>query len=213
MSSTRDWAARKLLDHGEVAAVRPVGEIFIRIRPKHSEPFSSAILKEDCVHRRSVETVFDCCADLQFITNIPKEGIWTGDAIAMAVENELGWGGFGDLMSAINSDSVKGFQKKEYSFVERGLRQHGRVLNYERIYDRVFLLHRDELPDIKVALVYAYDLTAEHVRIAREKYGEFSVIVKTNPNGEITTSALQVGRRLGVDILGWGDFYGRLNRV
>ena len=63
-----------------------------------------------------------------------------------------------------------------------------------------------------MALVYEYELTAEHVRATREKYGEFSVIVKTNPNGNITSRAQEVGKELDVGLLTWGEFLARLNR-
>ena len=212
MLTTRDWTARQLARHSEVVEVEPEGDLYINIIRKKYAPITSAILNEDRVDKRAIEIVFDQGGEVQFVANVPRDSIWVGDAIAIARANNFGWGGFGDLMSAINSESVEGFQRKEYLFVERGIGQHDRVKHYERIYDRVFLCFRKRLPEIKVALVYEYELTAEHVRATREKYGEFSVIVKTNPNGNITSRAQEVGKRLGVDILTWGAFLGRLNR-
>ena len=212
MLTTRDWTAKQLVGHDKVVSVEPEGELCIYIQRKEYEPVTSAILNENRVDRRTIESVFDHNGRVQFVANIPRDSVWMGDAIALVRANNLGWGGFGDLMSAINLESVEGFQKQEYSFVERGIRQHDRVEHYERIFDRVFLCFRKRLPEIKVALVYEYELTAEHVRAAREKYGEFSVIVKTNPNGNITGAAQQVGTGLGVDILTWCEFLGRLNR-
>ena len=212
MLTTRDWTAKQLVGHDEVVAVEPEGDRCICIHRKNYEPVTSAILNENWVDRRAIESVFDHSGKVQFVANVPRNSVWMGDAIALARANNLGWGGFGDLMSAINLESVEGFQKREYSFVERGIDQHTRVEHYERIFDRVFLCFRKGLPEIKVALVYEYELTAEHVRAAREKYGEFSVIVKTNPNGNITSMAQQVGKGMGVDILTWEEFLGRLNR-
>lgn len=212
MLTTRAWTAKQLVGHDEIVAVEPDGELCIYIQRKKYEPVISAILNENRVDRRAIEAVFAHNGKVQFVANVPRDSVWMGDAIAHVRAKNLGWGGFGDLMSAINLESVEGFQKEEYSFVERGIRQHDRVAHYERIFDRVFLCFRKGLPEIKVALVCEYELTAEHVRAAREKYGEFSVIVKTNPNGNITGTAQQVGKGLGVDILTWGEFLGRLNR-
>ena len=212
MSTTRDWITKQLAGHEEVVTVEPKGELFINIQRKTYAPFTSAILNKDRVNRSAIESVFDHGDQVQFVANVPQDGVWMGEAIEIARARNVGWGGFGDLMRAINSDSVEGFQKKEYSFAERGIRQHDRVECYKRIFDRVFLLFRKGLPELKVALVYEYELTAEHVRAARDKYGDFSVIVKTNPNGNITGSAQEVGKGLGVDILKWGEFLGRINR-
>lgn len=213
MLSTRDWTVNQLWKHNEVITVEPIGEIVIKIQRKKYAPIFSAILSEHRVNRGSIESVFDHGGKVQFVANVPQDSIWTGDAIAAAHEYNLGWGGFGDLMSAINLESVERFQKKEYEFVERGICQHDRVKDYERPFDRVFLLFRKGLPEIKVAIVHEYELTAEHVRATRDKYGEFSVIVKTNPNGNITSMAQEVGEGLGVEILKWGEFLGRLNRA
>ena len=212
MLTTRDWIAEQLTGHDEVVAVEPKGELFINIQRKKYAPVSSAILNEGHVDGRVIKAVFRHGGQVQFVANVPLDSVWTGEAITIARAHNVGWGGFGDLMSAISLESVEGFQKQEYSFVERGIRQHDRVDNYERIFDRVFLIFRRGLPEIKVALLCDYELTAEHVRAAREKYGDFSVIVKTNPNGNITGEAKEVGKGLGVDILKWGKFLGRLNR-
>ena len=207
-----DWTVKKLEEHDEVVSVEPEGELLINVHRKKHPPFCSAILNEKLVDKRVIEFVLGYNGKVQFVTNVPKDSIWVGDAILIAQARNLGWGRLADLMSAINSESVEGYQNKEYIFVERCLNQHNRVECYERIFDRVYLLTRLGLPNIKVALVYEYELTAEHVRAARKRYGEFSVIVKTNPNGNITGKAEEVGKGLGISILTWGEFLGRLNR-
>ena len=213
LSTIRDWTLKQLSEHDEVVVVEPRGDTFIEIQRKKYEPISAAILNEGRVDRGIVESVFDQGVDVQFVANVPKVSVWTGDAIVVAREHNSGWGGLGDLMSAINLESVEGFQRNEYSFVERGIHQHNKVESFERLFDRVFLLFRKGLPEIKVALANEYELTAEHVRTAREVYGEFSLLVQTNPNGNVSSKAQEVAKGLGVDVLNWSDFYGRLNRA
>ena len=211
--SIRDWAVQQLAKHTEIYSAVPHGDFFVAIERKKYEPFSCAILNERRVEEQTVEWMLSLGIETQFITNMPKKGVWTGPAISVVREYDLGWGGFGDLMSAINHEDVRGFQKKEFSFVERGLSQHDRVSHYERIFDRVFDVFRWDLRKIRVTLPYEYDVTAEHVRQAREVYGDFDVVVKTNPNGGVTENARGVGGELGVEILKWGQFLGRLNRA
>ena len=212
-SGSRDWALTQLAKHTEVVSVAPLDEVFIGIERKRYEPVVTAIMNERRVAGDSIEAVSSLAVELQFVTNMPRDSVWTGAAISAARERDLGWGGLGDLMRAINDASVRGFQKSEYSFVERGLRQHGRVEHYERLFDRLFRIARCGLPDITAALVYEYELTAEHVRATRERYGACSIIVKTNPNGGVTSLASEVGKGLGIEILRWGEFLGRLNRA
>lgn len=57
-----------------------------------------------------------------------------------------------------------------------------------------------------------YDLGAEAIRHACAEYGEFDIVVASNPNGEITDSALGVARQLGCEIHKWGPFLSRLHR-
>ena len=211
MLTSRDWAIKQLAKHHGVLSVTPNNDVFINIERRMYEPFSSAILNRNKIDEDSIDSVLSLGVDVQFVTNLPKSGIWTGPAIEVIDQHSLGWGGLGDLMSVINAEDVRGFQKKEYAFVERALRQHSKVQRYDRIFDRVFRVFRWGLPNIDVALIYEYELTAEHLRVAVEKYGEFSVVVKTNPNGKITMNASEVGEQLGVEVLSWGEFYQRLN--
>ena len=144
--------------HTEVVSVAPLDEVFIGIERKRYEPVVTAIMNERRVAGDSIEAVSSLAVELQFVTNMPRDSVWTGAAISAARERDLGWGGLGDLMRAINDASVRGFQKSEYSFVERGLRQHGRVEHYERLFDRLFRIARCGLPDITAALVYEYEV-------------------------------------------------------
>jgi hypothetical protein len=106
---------------------------------------------------------------------------------------------------------VRGFQPKETEFVERGLRQHDRISSFDRIHDRLYRISRDGLPDLTVAMLNEYELTSDHLRTARDRYGKFSVAVITNPNGRATSSAKDAAETMDVEILKWGPFYGRLN--
>ncbi len=106
---------------------------------------------------------------------------------------------------------MRAFQPKETEFVERGLSQHDRISSFERVHDRLYRISRSSLPDLIVAMLNEYELTADHLRTARDRYGQFSVAVITNPNGGATSSAEEAAQAMGVEILKWGPFFGRLN--
>ena len=210
--SVRDWALEKLTEHNNVKLVEPVDRCYIHVKRKEYVPFVTAIISEKCVTPNLIEVISRIGDELCFVANIPSCGIWTGAAISKAQEKYLGWGKFGDLMSAINQEDVRRYQKAEYNFFERGVNQHSKCRKCKRIYDRLYKIFRTgKLPDGTVSLAYEYELTAEHVRSARDKYGEFSVIVKTNPNGNITSSAQEVASKLDIKILKWSEFLSYLH--
>ncbi len=135
---------------------------------------------------------------VEIIANVPKESYWTGEALTLAHDSYIATGYFGDLLRVINREHVRSFQQKETIFIERGLRQHDRVSSFERVHDRLYRISRNGFPDLKVAMLNEYELTADHLRTARDRYGQFSIAVITNPNGDSTTSAGEAAQTMGV---------------
>ena len=66
--------------------------------------------------------------------------------------------------------------------------------------------------DLDVVLLNEYELAADHVRTARDRYGAFKDILITNPNGKATSSALEAAEFIGAHIYTWREFLGRLNK-
>jgi hypothetical protein len=118
----------------------------------------------------------------------------------------------GDLYSATSLPNARQYVNKEFDFVERGLRQHTNVSRIERVHDRKYVVKRVKHKDLKVVLLNEYELTADHVRTARDRYGDFTEILITNPNGRPTSSAEQAAKSMGVSIYKWSELYGRLNK-
>src|SRR5690606_36426847 len=113
--------------------------------------------------------------------------IWHGCAIDYLHRHHVGWGGLGEIFSALHTIDYGAIQKREYEFVEHGLLKHTRVARLERLYDRVFKVHRTGvLKPLVVALINSYELSADEVRNAVKNYGKFDLILKTNPNGSPT---------------------------
>lgn len=209
---TGSWVAQRLSDHDRVQNITLLSPQLLLIERVNDPAFVALTIAETRVEPEAFQVFVDNNQDIKFIINVPSEGYWTGDAIQLMLDRAVAFGGLGDLFRATREPEPRLYKSPEFVFVERGLRQHTRVSDYERIHDRKYLIMRTGLPNLNVVFLNDYELTADHVRTARDRYGEFSVIAKTNPNGRITTAAHQAAATMDAEIFGWGNFLGRLNK-
>ena len=206
-----NWAFEKIRTASGVVSVSKLSNSIFSIQPLGTPQFVAGVLGEKLVNTTEIEPFFSIDCKPNIVVTIPKEAIWTGPAIDLARSQNSAFGGFGDLLRCLRQDDVSSYRNKEYSFVEDGLSQHTNVRQLTRIYDRVFIVHRWNGDDVTVVLINEYDITAEHVRDARNRYGEFDSVLKTNPNGSITTEAKSAAKSIGASVFKWGQFLGRLN--
>jgi hypothetical protein len=209
---TTSWVAEKISKMAEVHEARAIGPNTLQIIRKKYDPFVAAIIAVPIVTAEILQPLLGADSTIEIVVNVPKESLWTGSAITSAAARGVAFGGISDLMSAVSDENVREYTRREYAFVERGLRQHNRVLRLAREFDRVYLVHRNELPPLRFVMLNEYELTADHVRTARSRYGVFDVVLLNNPNGEPTTGALEVAKEMRVGIFKWAEFFGRLNR-
>jgi len=209
---TGAFVAEKAASHDKVLAIELLGPQLVKIlrREELSEvvvaTFAEARLTSDIVER-----VLNDTPQANFIANIRKESFITGSALDAAELLGVDIGGFGDLLSSLSLQDVSEYRNKEFAFVERGLRQHDRVSDFVRLNDRHYRIDRRDRPSVVAVFLNAYELTADHVRTARERYGAFDLVVITNPNGGATRSAEDAAGNLRAEIHMWGSFLGRLN--
>ncbi len=211
-AETSEWVAGNLRQANGVSKVEVLSDQVLRVSRSEYDPFVAGIVSAKCVEADTVRALVNSEFGVEIIANVPKESYWTGGALRLAHDNNIATGAYGDLLRVIDLQDVRSFQPQETEFVERGLRQHNRISNFQRVYDRLYRISRNGLPDLKVAMLNEYELTADHLRTARDRYGQFSVAVITNPNGKATTSAEGAAETMGVEILKWGPFLGRLNK-
>lgn len=211
-AETSEWVAAGLRKAVGVSMVEVLSDQVLRVSRTEDGPFVAGIVSARCVEADTVRALVEFNLGVEIIANVPKESYWTGGALKLAQANNIATGAYGDLLRVIDLPEVRAFQPKETEFVERGLRQHDRISNFERVHDRLYCITRNALPDLTVAMLNEYELTADHLRTARDRYGQFSVAVITNPNGQATSSAQEVAQAMGVEILNWGPFFGRLNK-
>jgi hypothetical protein len=211
-AQTTEWVAEQLRKAEGVLKVEVLDDQVLRVSREKYEPFIAGIVSKTCVDREAVKPLVKSEHDVEIIANVPKESYWTGSALGLAEDNNIATGAFSELYRAIDVENVRTVQQKERAFLERGLRQHTGVSGFERVYDRVYRVSRHGKPDLLVAMLNEYELTSDHLRTARERFGKFDAAVITNPNGKATHSAEEAATQMGIEVLKWGPFLGRLNK-
>lgn len=213
--SVAAWIADKLKGDTQFQAVDPLGLGFLNVVGKDGHQFlAAAIGVKSVVEVRHVIPVFTVEGTRpEFIVNVPSKAIWTSSAIDYVHNAPAAFGTLGDLRRASRENVVSSYRNKEFNFFERIFRQHSAVVGVTRLYDRLYSLQRrGGLPDISVVLLEAYDVSAEHVRNARELYGSFDLGLKTTNYGSITSAATEAARSMGAEVFNLRDFMGRLGR-
>jgi hypothetical protein len=208
---TTTWVASNVSKMSQVHEAAVVGPNTLWITRENYDPFVAGIISVPVVKAEILLPILDADSSIEIVANVPKESLWTGEAIASAATRGVAFGGISDLMSAVSRGDVRGYIRSEYRFVERGLTQHDRVSGLERKFDRVYLVHRRGLLPLRFVMLNEYELTGDHVRTARDRYGSFGAVLLSNPNGKPTAGALEVAKAMGIGIFKWGQFLGRLN--
>lgn len=210
---TTAWVAEALSKAEKVTKVDVLADQVLRVERAKYAPFVAGIVSEQRVCADDIRPLVKSNHSVEIIVNVPKEAIWTGAAIRLAQNNSIASGAFGDLYRVLTESDVRAFQQREVAFIERGLRQHDRITGFEREYDKVYRVSRKGgFPDLTAAMLNEYELTSDHIRTARDRYGNFDIAVNTNPNGTITASASDTAKSMGIEILKWGPFFGRINK-
>ena len=209
---TGRWVAKRLRKHDKVLRIDLQTPQVLRIFRKDHSDFLAGTIASQRVEPAAFRDLLEGEFRLEFIANIPRESFWTGDAIEFVAARSAAFGGMGDLFSAVALPNVSEYEKSEYRFVERGLLQHTKVVSLTRVHDRKYLVRSLNRPELAVVLINEYDLSADHVRTARERYGQFAVVLVTNPNGRPTSSAHEAANSMGAQIFMWGEFLGELAR-
>ena len=212
-AETTDWVARSLRQADKVSDVEVLADQVLRVSRSQYDPFVAGIVSATRVEATTVRALVESRHRVEIIAIVPKESYWTGEALRLAHGKNIATGAYADLLRVIRLQNVRAFQPRDTVFVERGLHQHDRVSSFERIHDRLYRISRcNGLPDLTAAMLSEYELTAEHLRTARDRYGRFSVAVITNPYGEATSAAQEAARTMGCEILKWSPFLLRLNK-
>lgn len=183
---------------------------YIRLIRKSLPPTRFGILKSTNVTASDVEPLLD--GDVDFIVNIPKEGIFQSDAIALMEQHGVPWGGLGDGMRAARLANPREYIPFPYKFVLNGLNRHARVESLTYVDSRRLRVSRSGgLPDVVLYIEQTYQAEVVTVNFALDRCSPFDIFVATNPNAGPTDNAKEAAVLADVEILRWGPTLARLN--
>src|SRR5437899_9740037 len=106
-ASAGKWIADKIAKHDNVASVTILAPNKIRIERRKWEDVTIAAMSADRVDAGLLQAIVGDAEDIDFVVNIPKAAYIVGDTYELAAERNFGFGGFGDLLSALNSQSPR----------------------------------------------------------------------------------------------------------
>ncbi len=207
------WVAQKLRSRPGVTGVDIAEPQILLVHRSGHPPFYLGIVATACVEKSTLEPILDSKLDAELIINVPKEAIWTGEAIKAAKNANAAFGGMKELHSAMWDESPRLFVDKEIAFVERALSQHSLVTGIERVHDRKYRIQRKRGGDFTVVLINEYEVTADHVRTAQSRYGDFDAVLITNGYGTATTNAKNAAASMGAEVFKIGELFSRLHRT
>jgi hypothetical protein len=211
--SSAEFIQRSLARHNKVRSIDVIGSAFVKVTRTDATTVVIAATSAPRLDAQLLgEIIHSAPEDLDYVVNIPVESLILGDAIMLARRRGIGVGHFRDLMSALGEPDVAQHRSRGLHYVERGLAQHDKVESAEPIAERHYRITRQGLPAITVVFLHEYDLTVEHVRTAKQRYGSFAAIVVTDPHGGPTGDALALAATMNVRLLTWKEFYGALNK-
>lgn len=210
-SWTGKWCQEKLIDHDKIASIDLINGNRFSVTLKTGQTLHIATLSVSKITLIEVKAILNN-QGIDFILNVSKEPYITRKSLEYAESNDFAIGGLGDAMRGFKEGGFQNYLNPEIKFIMRGLRQHTRVVNVVRLDNRRFEIERNGHPSVKILALNEYDLLAEHVRNALDQFPKFDAILKSNPNGKITTKAITAADAAGMKIFDWGGLLSALKK-
>jgi hypothetical protein len=207
------WIAKKLEDSPEVQEVTVNGNGTLTINRRTHSTAYVAYLSVPVFDGSAVRNAHQVHPTARFIMNLPGSAITKIDAFREAKKIGVAIGGLGDLMGAMSESDPANYVAREIKYIEKILRQHDRVSTFDRIDLTKYRISRRGLPDVTVCVGLDYEVTAEAIRDAIDKYGDFDAYVTSNPNARaVSPQAIAASRSAGRKVFLWREFMAALGR-
>lgn len=208
-----EWAEGKLRENKELELLGRTNEGFIIMKADDQGPIHVAVLgMNDVIREEHVRPLFAGGTKPDLVINVPSSTSWSGSAIQYVHDHLAAFGKLGDVSRAIKSGSVSSYRDDKMGFFIKAMEQHLNVRNVTYIFDNVFTAERVNGADLTVAVIDAYNMSAEDVRHAKTRFGDFDILVKNTSYGSITSEAMAAAKSMGVETLKFGQLMGRLNK-
>lgn len=205
------WVADKLVEKEKLEIVRLMPEGILVVRAQDDYEFAVAVLGVKSVIRLSdVAPLFEGATKPQLVVNVPSAALWSGAAINFVHQAPASFGTLGDVSRAASTGDAPSYRDKNMGFFINAMRQHSNVSAVSYVFDRVFRADRKVGRSLTVAVADAYNLSAEDVRNAKDRYGDFDIVVKASSYGSITHQADEAAQSMKAEALTFGELMRRL---
>lgn len=209
--SMADWVAEKLEEEERLEVSERTTEGFLVVSRPDGYRFLVAVLNvQGVICLRDVVPLFAGTRQPHFVVNVPSKTLWSGEAIRCIHAASAAFGTLGDVSRAASTGNAGSFRDKKMGFFIKAIEQHTKVAGITYIYDRVLKAERTNGTSLTIAVIDAYNMSAEDVRNARERFGHFDVIVKSTSHGSITPQAESAAMSMNAEALVFRELMGRL---
>ncbi|MGY8809911.1 MAG: hypothetical protein ACKVK5_02690 [Pseudomonadales bacterium] len=213
MASPIEWVINKISQGADLVLLdRPAADLIVvrATGDRNGAVLAGVIGVRTEITATHVQPLFASGSPPAFIVNIPTTTPWRGDAIHLIHTSDAAFGSLGALARAAHLEFPGSYRERETDFFYTAIRDHTNVSGVSMTYDKVFRVERYKGDPLTIAMVNAYNVSAEDVRNARARYGDFDVAVKVNGHGSVTTAAVHAAATFGAQALTFGEMMSRL---
>jgi hypothetical protein len=210
-NSVTNWVAEKLATKEELEVVDRTPENFLVVKSKADFTFLVAVLGvQNVIGLSDVEPLFAGTTKPQFVVNVPSKTLWSGAAIDRIHAASAAFGTLGDVSRAADTKDAGSYRDKNMGFFINAMKQHSNVSSVSYVYDAVLKADRKIGTSLIVAVIDAYNMSAEDVRNAKTRFGYFDIVVKSSSYGSVTSQADAAAKSIGAQALTFGELMGWL---
>lgn len=207
------WVAGKLVTDERLEIVDRTQEDFLVVRSHVGFEFVVAVIGiEHVIKLSDVNPLFAKAMKPNLVINVPSKALWSGEAIYHIHSENAAFGTLGVVSRVAYTDNVGSYHDKNMGFFINAMEQHENVSSVSCIFDSMFKADLRNGSSIVVAVVDAYNMSAEDVRSAKSRYGHFDVVVKASSYGSITSHAEEAAMSMGAEVLTFGGLMQRLRK-
>lgn len=209
--TTFEWILEKLEDDKSIASKEIVSDSLLRIKRKEGKSITITKTQLSNINLNDVQSIL-ANQDADFILHTVKDPWIFGGAFEFLNRKRKVIGGFGDLFRVLGQDHNYPYLPSQVKFIVRGLEQHTKVSNVKRLDNKRYEIERYGLETVIIIAIDDYDIGVESIRSAVNDFDKFDAVLKSNPNGTITSSAVTLADSRELKVYKWGELLGILNK-
>jgi hypothetical protein len=209
--SNFSWLIEKLKENKKVESTLLLNENILKVVRTGGEPLNICASSLNTFTLKETKELLEKY-NADFILHTAREPFIHGSIFDYLDLKESVIGGYGDLFRVINQDYNWPYLPPSVHFITRGLKQHTKVNDVRRLDNKRYEISRHDLETVTIIALDDYDLGIESIRNAVDKYESFDAVLKSNPNGRISTTAIELADSRKIKVFKWGELLGKLNQ-